>query len=725
MPSDRRASSPDRTASPGDLRATRAQLFAVLSVVFAFAFAVRLIYFDQIRELGFFWNTVSDATVYQQASRDIAAGDWLAPRDFVHAPLYAYFWAMLRQLGAEALPGVRLAQLALGAATCALVAGMAVRLFGFGAGLLAGVMLALYPPAMFFDGLIQKTSLALLLAAATLFLLLLDVTAKTQRGGWLRAGLLGLALGLLVLTRQNALVLVPLVLAGMWLTPRTRARRLLDSAVFVLLFAATLAPWAIRNRVVLGTFVIATPNAGQNFAMGNHADATGTYLPMERGRANGLEEQRAWTRAAEQALGRELSPTEVSAYYRDAALKWIRANPGAWLRLMGRKWLMTWGVYEPYDSEDYYLYQQHAELLRNADTFWNFGVLTPLAGIGIVLTRRRWRELWPLYGWLLLNALAIVLFVVFARYRMILVPALIVLAAAGVVEIFTIRLGELRRIALALGVGGGLAVLCNGPWVHARTPEPTSYLNHAVALAEGRRLDEAVAETNQALALDSHNLDATQMLGTLRLDQHRNDEALAAFDAVRQAEPTYAAAWRGVGDALLAMGRTDEAIEYYQKALVRDDQDARAMAALGAAMTQRGAAPAALPWLDRAVALAPELPQAWLNRANVLFALGRFVDAQADYEHVLKMRPNDIDARHNLGVLLMTRGETGRAIELLRATLKDNPDHPLAPLNLADALATENRYDAALQVLDEAIERNPDRAEFVADRDRIARLAGR
>src|SRR5262249_22273988 len=129
------------------------------------------------------------------------------------------------------LLAVRVCQALLGAIGCVLIGHATQRLFGRAAGVTAGLMLALYAPAIFFDGLIQKsvidvfliTVLVALLAdlisdatnppAAASALRLRSGQAGRQRPRWLSVGIV---LGLLSLTRENALVFVPVVLGWIW-----------------------------------------------------------------------------------------------------------------------------------------------------------------------------------------------------------------------------------------------------------------------------------------------------------------------------------------------------------------------------------------------------------------------------------------------------------------------------------------------------------------------------
>ena len=63
---------------------------------------------------------------------------------------------------------VRAVQAILGAISCVLLGYAAKEFFNQRAGIIAALLLAIYPPAIFFDGLIQKSSLDLFLVTAIL-----------------------------------------------------------------------------------------------------------------------------------------------------------------------------------------------------------------------------------------------------------------------------------------------------------------------------------------------------------------------------------------------------------------------------------------------------------------------------------------------------------------------------------------------------------------------------
>src|SRR4029453_19449285 len=90
----------------------------------------------------------------------------------------------------------------LGATSCALLGAAGIALVGR-AGLAAGLGLAIYPSAIFYDGLLDKTSLMAFLVTALLWLLVMRGGASARRR-WLRWFGAGAGLGPPARTPENA-----------------------------------------------------------------------------------------------------------------------------------------------------------------------------------------------------------------------------------------------------------------------------------------------------------------------------------------------------------------------------------------------------------------------------------------------------------------------------------------------------------------------------------------
>ena len=100
--------------------------------------------------------------------------------------------------------GLRFFQIILGTLSVGLLGLAGRHVFNRQVGVIAAIMYALYPPAIYYDGIIQKTALASFL----LCLLLAECAYLNRRASKAHSFFAGITLGLLVLTRENALELL-------------------------------------------------------------------------------------------------------------------------------------------------------------------------------------------------------------------------------------------------------------------------------------------------------------------------------------------------------------------------------------------------------------------------------------------------------------------------------------------------------------------------------------
>src|SRR5688572_30164159 len=129
------------------------------AVIFLVAFAVRLLHIWQLRSTPFFDTLLGDANGYDKWAVRLAAGDWIGSDVFYQAPLYPYFLGVVYAVFGRDLLVVRIVQAAIGSASCVLLALACARLFSKRVGLIAGLALALWAPAIFFDSLLQRAVL--------------------------------------------------------------------------------------------------------------------------------------------------------------------------------------------------------------------------------------------------------------------------------------------------------------------------------------------------------------------------------------------------------------------------------------------------------------------------------------------------------------------------------------------------------------------------------------
>lgn len=624
-----------------------------VAVVFAVALACRVVHVLQLAGAPLFDHLLGDSRGYDEWARRLAAGDWLGSGVFYQAPLYPYVLGSFYALFGRSLLVVRLFQAVIGAAACGVIALAAARWFDRRAGILAGLLLAGYAPALFFDGLIQKPALDGLLVAG----LLLALASAGSKRGSARWFLAGAGLGLLTLNRENALVLVPV--AATWAWDRA-GRRLAPAMIVVVATLLVMAPAAARNLAVGGELHLTTSQLGPNFYIGNHARATGSYVPLRPERGNVEFERQDATEIAEAAAGRALRPSEVSAYWRGQAWDWIRSNPGAWLRLTGRKVLLLLNRTERADTEDLATHAEWSVVLRVLAPILHFGLLAPLGVLGLWITRGRWRSLWPLHAFLAVFALSVVVFFVLDRYRYPLVPVLVLFAGAGLAGIgqHWRSHGGAER-ARTIGLVAAALVACNWPLLSPGTMRALTHANMASALRDDGLLEQAEAEYRTALRLQPELAVAHANLGALLTRRGQPRAALEHCEEAVRLDPESPAAHVNLGVVLGNLGRTREAAAAFASAVRLDPRDAGAHANLGRALAGLGETGPAIDHLRQAVHLQPSDALA-NNDLGVLFcSQGRFAEGIPYLEAAVRLDPSSSQAAANLEQARQLAG-TGR-----------------------------------------------------------------
>jgi hypothetical protein len=225
---------------------------------------------------------------------------------------------------------------------------------------------------------------------------------------------------------------------------------------------AAVAPVTVRNAIVTGDFMLISSQGGINLYLGNNAYADGLTMIMPEVE---LDESVSWRQfgvvtrvAAEREAGREMSEAELSAFWTKKAVSFIVSNPGKFASLVWKKSVYLVCGFENSDNTDIYYQRTKSRLfsflLWNLDEwlYFPFGLLLPLALVGIYVHRNRRRDLAPLYLFVLAYIPTIVLFLVTARHRLPLVPFLIIMAAAGLVKLVHARRGRSGREWIAIGL---------------------------------------------------------------------------------------------------------------------------------------------------------------------------------------------------------------------------------------------------------------------------------
>lgn len=623
--------------------------------LFAVAWLVRFLYLTQISRSPFFDLLQLDPLYYFTWAQRIAAGDWIGGEVFEMSPLYSYLLALYLIVAGPDLWLLRLLQIGVGAGTCVLTFLLGRRLFGLRAGVLAGAGCALYGPFLFYEGQVMKEFLTPPLATGAL-LLALPATPLSLAGA---GGLIGLA----ALVRDNFLLLL-VVLCG-WALYATRGWRapaaLLAGALAVLL------PVGVRNWAVGGDFVLTTSGGGEVFYIGNGPYANGAYVPPPWVRSNPQFEHEDFRAKARELTGRSLSRAEASRFWWKQGMSWIAANPGRAAILWLRKLALFWNDHELPDNYAYGTFVRFAPLLRWMLTF---GPVAALAVAGIALSASDGRRMLPLWLAAAGYMVSVLLFFNFARFRLPIVPILLVFAARGVEGVYEAVRGRRRALVAAVMAIAAVPFLYVD-WSSAWEEPFQDRLHLGAAYRQAGRHAEAEQVLRAVIA------DAEAVVRRHGGDPARGGTVPGGVTFVS----ALSAAHRDLAGVLRDTKRPAEAAEEYRRAAALMPREAAIHLHLAAALREAGDLPGALAAARTAVGLQPGSFHARFDLATVHYEMGRYPEALEELERARRaggdLPPLDLaDYHYGMGAVLYAMGRVAEAAPHFTEGLRLNPDAP-------------------------------------------------
>jgi len=160
-----------------------------------------------------------------------------------------------------------------------------------------------------------------------------------------------------------------------------------------------------------------------------------------------------------------------------------------------------------------------------------------------------------------------------------------------------------------------------------------------LALALGRRLDEAVEALQQAVIAAPTDVTYLWDLGEALDAAGRWSDAVAAYEDVLRLEPERVLAATRIGETLRKAGQHRRSIEAYDRALRLDPENVFALAGRGDALRLDGRHAEAIGWFDRALAVLPTHAFALRGKAACFAALHQYEAAVPVWRRALDLDP--------------------------------------------------------------------------------------
>jgi len=675
----------------------RRALLVTAAIIFAAAWVLRLVYVLQLRGSPLADFPIVDELYHVEWARALAGGDWIGSEVFFRAPLYPYSLGAVFSIFGENLLAARIVQSLYSALVPVALYFLGRRVFGERVARLGAAVAAFYPFFIYFTNELLIVTLVVLLDVVALNAVL-RAEERPSRGRWFAAGAI---LGASAIARPNVLVFLPALLVWMWwrgaapdaataASPdgRSRARRAGWAFALVLLgVAVVVAPVTVRNYAVGGDLVPIASQGGVNFYIGNNSESDGASAVMPvLGEAWQNEDA---VRIAEVNEGRKLLPSEVSDFWYRAGREYIRTEPGGAARLYLRKFVLFWDSYELANNKDIYYFGNMSFVFRW--TRWlGFGLVAPLALLGAVAVARKNAGSVLLMLFVLAYMAGLLLFFVNSRFRLPVLPVLMLFGAAGVFHLVDAVRGKRHR-TLALAA--------------------------VVLLASGLFVGYDFYDTHLGDRAQTH-----MTLGRAEASRGEHERAVAEYRRAIEISPNYAKAWNSLGLSLEKLGRDEEALRSYVTAVERDSTLAFARNNIGSFYMKRGDLASARRWLESAVRHDDHLENAHMNLALVLAQGGDYERAEYHLQCAVTAAPDFVDAWNALGRLLEETGRLPQAAGAYRQALSVDPVNVEAQHGLGVVLAMAGRYDEALVELERARRLSPGHPGIEANLARVREL---
>lgn len=586
----------------------------------AAAFLIRLVYLNQVAAMPTFDHPVMDEQYHVSLAQRIASPAGYGAEPYYRAPLYPYLFAAFHGLTGHSLYWSRFLQIIMGSLLPLLVLLIGRRLFSERIALWGALLAVVYPTFLYHDVTILITSLKTLLA----ILLVWQLYRTQERQSSVNFVMAGLLLGLASLARPNFLVILPVLVVWVWVIIRPQVGWQTAAKRYGLLALATILvilPVTIRNYSVSKEFIPIAWQGGFNFFLGNNRQADGwsaTAPGLDATWEGGYREAIA---IAEAERGRRLKKSEISDYWYERGLREILADPTHWLGLVIKKARLFIQGYEIPNNEDPYNVRQFSPLmsvlLYPGGLKFPYGLLAPLALVGIGLSFGQWRRYLLAYLFMAGYAGSFLLFFVCARYRQPLIPFLLLFATSAVMQLIAwVRSSTWRSLSLALAILLLLGIESN----------------HSLL---GLQRSRTEAE-NQV------------MFGTVFLDQNKLPEAEQYFRAAVATDGSFAPAHINLAIVCSRTARVVEAEEHYREALALEPYTADTYFNYATLLLNQNKRVEALAVLERGRTAVPLNDNLHVKLAMTYYELGRIPEARHSAEQALRLNPQNAMARQVL-----------------------------------------------------------------------------
>lgn len=549
----------------------------ILILILAISLILRLAHFTEMKSN----NPIADLPIvdseeYIKIAEYILDKNFFGPpSSFWHPPLYYYFIAAIFKILGRSLDAIKLLQIVIDLLNVLMVFFVAKKVFDRTVAIISALLYAAYLPLVYYSVEILPPILIIaLLLFSIMFLLKFNQTQKDGKVNDYWLVISGISFGLLIIIQPT--FIFSLIFIAIWLVVCLRRQLLVDGRLkyAIILIIISLIPTALvtaRNYLIAREPVVISYNGGINFYIGNNSDIYNTLSARP-----GFE----WEKLLMKAYVEERISNfaEQSGYYYRKGFEFILRYPFNWMYLMIKKSLLFFNSHE---------FPRNFDL----DFFGRFSFITklPIIKLDIILPLGLSAVITMLFGFQQLSnkreiilclslfftySFTIILFFVVGRYRLPIIPFLIIFAAYYVVLILKRLINKeylstLKLILLLISI----AVITKIKYFQHSYPyelAPSySYMQIGRALLSAGKFNQAYNYLQKGLMLpqDKSTYELYYNLAEYFCKTNKDHEAVKYYRKAWQLNPEYYDALNALGFQYKKLGEYDSAIYFLHKAV--------------------------------------------------------------------------------------------------------------------------------------------------------------
>ena len=218
--------------------------------------------------------------------------------------------------------------------------------------------------------------------------------------------------------------------------------------------------------------------------------------------------------------------------------------------------------------------------------------------------------------------------------------------------------------------------------------------------------DEAIADLNKAISIDSSKVDYYHLLADAYMDYFKSFKALKTLETAVMRFPRRIPTLLKLSEFQMILQMHKESMKSIDQVLQIDPQNAEAFFMFGMNFKEMGDTARAINSFQTAVENDPELVDAWINLGQLHAALGNAI-AGRYFETATRIDPKNVEALHARGYYQQSIGDLKGSLATFRKINRVDPKYAEGYFNAGLLLMDMDSIPAAYEKFDAAIKASP------------------